>query len=100
MTAISHIRSFFRWHDQISAAPLAVYRIGFGILMLFSTLRFILNGWVEAQYLQPTFHFSYYGFEWVPYPSEVGIYTLFGLMILGSVLIILGLLIVVVTHQL
>ncbi|MEZ4922858.1 MAG: HTTM domain-containing protein [Crocinitomicaceae bacterium] len=91
MTGISQIRQFFNWHEHTSAAPLAVYRIGFGILMLFSTMRFLLNGWVESQYIEPHFHFPYLGFEWVPYPSESLIYSLFIGMIIGSILIILGL---------
>lgn len=91
MTAISQYIKKSYWFEPISAAPLAVYRIGFGLLMLFSTLRFMLNGWVDAQYIQPKFHFSYYGFEWLPYPSEAGIYTLFIIMIISSILIALGL---------
>lgn len=90
MTGIRN-RIRFNWFEQVSAAPLAVYRIGFGLLMLFSTLRFIANGWVEAQYISPSFHFSYYGFEWLPYPSPEGIYALFILMLIGSILILLGL---------
>ncbi|UKN02071.1 HTTM domain-containing protein [Paracrocinitomix mangrovi] len=89
----SKISNAFRWnwHEQVSAAPLATYRIGFGILMVFSVLRFWANGWIESQYIEPTFHFSYYGFEWLPYPNEFGIYALFGLMLLGAILILLGL---------
>ena len=47
------------------AAPLAVFRIGFGIMMFASIIRFWLNGWIEKLYILPEFHFSYYGFEWV-----------------------------------
>ena len=52
--------------------PLAIYRIGFGILVMFSLSRFALNGWIESLYLEPDFHFSYYGFSWV---KPIGIYT-------------------------
>ena len=52
--------------------PLALYRIGFGILVMFSLSRFALNGWIESLYLEPDFHFSYYGFSWV---KPIGIYT-------------------------
>ena len=94
MTAINgKIKNLLQidWFKSVAAAPLAVYRIGFGLLMLFSTLRFIAKGWVEQLYIQPGFHFSYYGFEWLPYPSDFGIYLLFGGMILGAVLITVGL---------
>ena len=54
------------------AAPLAVFRVLFGVMMVFSILRFWGNGWIEKLYLEPSFHFSYYGFEWV---KPLGIYT-------------------------
>lgn len=47
------------------AAPLAVFRILFGLLMLISMIRFAANGWIQKLYIEPTFFFSYYGFGWV-----------------------------------
>lgn len=55
-----------------SAAPLAVLRLGFGIMMFISIVRFWAKGWIDKIYITPTFHFRYYGFEWVP---QLGIYT-------------------------
>lgn len=81
---------FKNWHSETSAAPLAVYRICFGLLMLFSTVRFISKGWVTSLYIEPKFHFSYQGFDWLPYPSEFGIWTLFILLIITSLFITLG----------
>ena len=54
--------------------PLAVYRIGFGLLVMFSIVRFWYNGWIESLYLEPGFHFSFLGFSWV---KPIGIYTYF-----------------------
>ena len=54
------------------AATLAVFRIFFGIMMLISILRFWYHGWIETIYLEPKFHFLYYGFEWV---KPLGNYT-------------------------
>jgi hypothetical protein len=48
-----------------SIAPLAVLRIAFGAVMLISTVRFLLRGWVYAFYIKPKFHFTFYGFDWV-----------------------------------
>ena len=59
----SSITKYFNSYTE--AAPLAVFRIGFGIMMLASIIRFWLNGWIEKLYITPKFHFSYYGFEWV-----------------------------------
>ncbi len=51
--------------EQTEAAPLALFRILFGIMMFFSIVRFWFNGWIEKLYIEPKFSFSYYGFEWV-----------------------------------
>lgn len=49
------------------------------------------KGWVYDFYVAPDFHFSYYGFEWLPYPSEITLYLMFAGMVLFSVLILVGL---------
>ncbi|MFO7846078.1 MAG: HTTM domain-containing protein [Balneolaceae bacterium] len=48
-----------------NAAPLALFRILFGLLMLWSIIRFAAHGWIDQLYIEPQFFFSYYGFEWV-----------------------------------
>lgn len=91
MTAINHIRTvFFDWHRPVPAVTLAAYRILFGALMLFSTARFLANGWVYDFYLAPEFHFSYLGFDWIPYPNAGMLYFIFSMMILACLGIILG----------
>tara|TARA_R110000850_G_scaffold254614_1_gene380164 strand:+ start:51845 stop:53209 length:1365 start_codon:yes stop_codon:yes gene_type:complete len=50
---------------QTEAAPLAVFRILFGLMMTASIIRFWWHGWIEKLYIEPDFFFSYYGFEWV-----------------------------------
>lgn len=76
---------------EVSIAPLLTFRLGFGILTLFSTLRFICRGWIEQFYLKPQYFFSYYGFEFIhPFNSE-GMYLLFALMCVGTIGICLGL---------
>ncbi len=51
------------------AAPLAAFRFLFGLLMLISLIRFWYYGWIEKLYILPTFHFHYYGFDWVTVPG-------------------------------
>jgi len=74
----------------VDAAPLASFRILFGLLMLASIIRFWANGWIEKLYLEPNFHFKYYGFEWVQVPSPFYTYLLFIVCALASVAIALG----------
>jgi hypothetical protein len=77
---------------QVSALPLAIFRLCFGTLMLLSTLRFWLKGWIEELYIKPIFHFSYYGFEWVKPIKGEGIYILFFVMGVAALFVALGLL--------
>jgi len=72
-----------------SAAPLAVFRLCFGLLMGISLLRFAALGWIEKLYLEPTFHFTYYGFSWVK-PLGAFTYVLFAIALLAAVLVALG----------
>ena len=75
--------------DEVSIAPLVFFRIGFGLLMLISLIRFWYNGWIEKLYIEPKLFFSYYGFEWVK-PLGEQTYLIFILCGLSCVLITLG----------
>ena len=67
-------------NSYTNAASLAFYRIAFGFMMLLGLIRFAANGWIDKFYIQPSFHFTYYGFSWV---KPIGIYT-YGIFILCS----------------
>ena len=56
-------------HESTS---LAFFRLGFGLLMTYSIIRFWLKGWIQTMYIDPSFHFTFYGFEWV---TPLGDYT-------------------------
>lgn len=65
----------------VDAASLAAFRIAFGSLLLWEVWKFFANGWIARYYVDPGFHFTYYGFEWVrPWPGQ-GMYLHF--LILG-----------------
>jgi hypothetical protein len=63
-----------------SAATLAFFRLAFGLMMLLSLIRFASYGWIQKFYIDPQFHFTYYGFEWV---KPIGIYTYIIFIICG-----------------
>jgi hypothetical protein len=75
----------------VSIAPLAVFRILFGGMMLTSIIRFSLKGWIYTLYIKPVFYFSYYGFEWVKPLGDPGMYFLFFAMALAALFLMLGL---------
>lgn len=76
---------------QTHLAPLAIFRIVFGAIMLFSILRFMLKGWVYDLYVEPEFYFTFYGFEWIKPLGEIGMYCVFGVMAISFLFQALGL---------
>ncbi len=75
--------------QKTNASPLAVFRIGFGLMMCYSIIRFWLKGWIESIYLEPAFHFSYYGFEWIK-PLGSFTYIIFIICGLSAFFVALG----------
>lgn len=64
----------------VYSASLAMFRVVFGLMIFFSTIRFWAKGWIDELYVQPKFFFSYYGFEWV---KPFGEYTYILFIICG-----------------
>jgi len=81
----------FNPNKSVSIAPLITFRITFGLLMFFSIARFWWRGWVTTVYINPRFHFSYVGFEWVQPLGNTGMHLLFALMLISTLLVTLGL---------
>lgn len=91
MTGISsRFKSYFQIDKNTSIAPLVMFRIIFGAMMLFGIIRFISKGWVMDMYIYPSTYFGYLGFEWVkPLPGN-WMYLPFVLLLVGSLGILLG----------
>lgn len=60
-----------RAFEPVDGASLRVFRVFFGLLIAISSVRFVLNGWVERCFGEPTLFFKYWGFAWVE-PLDVG----------------------------
>jgi vitamin K-dependent gamma-carboxylase len=53
----------------VDAASLAVFRIGFGLIMAWEMYCFLSEGKVDYYFVEPVFHFKYLGFAWLqPWP--------------------------------
>ncbi|MCM4159968.1 HTTM domain-containing protein [Antarcticibacterium flavum] len=76
-------------NKNTEAAPLAVFRIFFGVMMFISILRFAMLGWIEKLYIAPSFFFSYYGFEWVR-PLGEWTYLIFIISGISALLVAVG----------
>ena len=92
MTVISQVKNGISkaLFESVSIAPLIIFRIIFGALLLFGSVRFVAKGWIQTLYIDPEYFFGYYGFEWVkPLPGE-WMYLPFALMIFAAFCILIG----------
>src|ERR1700722_15786062 len=85
MTAIKYLTRYR------NIAPLAVFRMAFGAVLFFSSCRFIIRGWVDDFYIQPKFHFPFFGFEWLTPMPPVIMYLLYIIMAIAALFICMGL---------
>jgi hypothetical protein len=76
-------------NQKSESVTLAVFRICFGIMMLYGLLRFWYKGWIETTYIDSKFHFKYYGFSWVKSLGDYN-YVLFVICIISTILITIG----------
>jgi len=52
----------------VDIASLAAFRMLYGLVMAAGMVRFLASDWIDRLYVQPTFFFRYWGFEWVAVP--------------------------------
>ena len=77
-----------RWFAPVDIASLVCFRVAFALLMLVDVWRYY--GKIGATYIQPGFHFTYYGFDWVrPWPGD-GMYVHFLLLALAAFCVMVG----------
>ena len=75
----------FAARHPVPADSAAVFRIGFGLVAMAGSLRFLARGWVDTLYLAPDHHLAYAGFEWVrPLPAPWMHLHMAALAVLGA----------------
>jgi hypothetical protein len=77
------------FNTTTETTTLAFFRLAFGLMMLFSIIRFASYGWIDKMYIKPQFHFTYYGFGWVK-PLGDFTYVLFFICGLSALLLAIG----------
>jgi hypothetical protein len=82
------MKNYFQ--KSTSAAPLALFRLIFGLLIFGSIVRFWAKGWIHDLYIKPKYFFSFYGFELVK-PLNEYTYILFILCAASALLVAAGL---------
>ena len=54
----------------VDSASLAFFRISFGVIMIWEVWRHFESDWIRYFWITPSFHFSYYGLNWIrPWPG-------------------------------
>jgi len=87
----TRLRNISAWlQSEVSIAPLALFRFLLGVLLVWGMLRFWYYGWIERFYIEPDFHFSYWGLAWAK-PWGDYTYLLFLICALSSLGMALGL---------
>ena len=77
--------------EPVDVASLVMARILFGLLMLWMVVRYFGKGWIGKYWIEPEFHFRYFGFDWAtPWPGD-GMYWHFLALGILAVLITFGL---------
>ncbi len=80
-----------RLSAPIDSGPLIFFRILFGLVIVWEVLRYFSYGWIERYYVQPSLHFTYFGFDWVrPWPT-MGMYLHFAVTGAVALCVALGL---------
>ncbi len=70
---------------------MAVFRVAFGAIMLWEVCRYFSHAWIARYFIEPRFHFTYYGFGWVhPWPAT-GMYAHFVVLGVAALCVALGL---------
>jgi len=85
---ISNFKS--KLFESTDIAILVYFRIMFGGMMLWEVIRYYSNDWIYSLWIEPSYNFTYFGFEWIkPLPGD-GMYFLFAILGILSILMIIG----------
>lgn len=82
------------WHrlfEPVDGASLAVFRVGFGLLLVGHFSHYTLGGRLERLFLNPTVRFTFPGFSWVEPLPDAALRALFWLLLASAAGIALGL---------
>jgi len=80
--------------SPIDISILVYFRIIFGAIMFWQVLRFFQHDlfgidWITRYWIAPTFHFTYYGFDWIrPWPGDLMYVHFIGLGILAICILV------------
>ena len=91
MLSISKLYNKHFYTSPIDNSALVLFRAVFGLLITLEAGGAIATGWVKRIFVDPTFHFTFIGFEWLDVLKGEFMYAYFAMMAIAGVFIMLGL---------
>ena len=59
-----------RLFEPVDISSLVFFRVAFGSILVWEVVRYFSHGWISRYYIEPSFYFTYLGFDWVrPWPG-------------------------------
>ena len=72
------LKSFLeKLYQPANISSLVFFRFCFGLIMFWEVCRYYYFDWIKHYYIEPPFHFKYYGFSWVKILPGDGLYYYF-----------------------
>jgi vitamin K-dependent gamma-carboxylase len=60
-----------RLFAPVDIAAIIYFRLAFGGIMMWEVYRYLDHGWVRRYWIEPSYHFSYFGWDWLqPWPGD------------------------------
>lgn len=72
------------------AASVSFLRIVIGCTVVWECVRYFQNGWIDAFYVSPIFHFTYFGCGWIRPLPGLGMHLLFLCLALTGLAVAIG----------
>ncbi len=79
-----------RLFEPVDNSPLIVFRVVFGLLLAIEGWGAIATGWVKRVFVEPSFTFTFIGFEWLQPMLGPEMYAVYGILGLAGVMVMLG----------
>ncbi len=76
--------------EPVAPDWLIALRVAYGLILSVSAGRFLYYGWVDRFFVEPRFHFKYWGLGWLGELPGPLLHALFGALVLLGLLVALG----------
>lgn len=83
-----------KWREKlfepVDNTPLILFRVIFGFLLALEGGGAIATGWVKRVFVEPSFTFTFIGFEWLQPLLGPEMYAVYGILAITGIMVMLG----------